>query len=69
VLLAQIGRRRSLRADKSQLVETWQGLGFAVDVRILPGDEAWWFVAEGAAVDEPADWNLATETAQWFSAL
>jgi pimeloyl-ACP methyl ester carboxylesterase len=67
VLLIQVDRRTHLRSGYASLVATWKQAGCSVDVRLIQGQEAWWF--PGAQIREAArERSEATiaATADWL---
>jgi hypothetical protein len=68
LLLVQVDPENYLKDEYENLVGTWNQAGFSVDVRLLPGQEAWWF--PGTQWQESAlerSEIMVAATADWFS--
>jgi alpha/beta superfamily hydrolase len=68
VMLLQVDRHRHLKNEYTDLVASWDRAGFSVDVRLIQGQEAWWFPGtqfQEAAL-ERSD-NMVASTAAWLS--
>lgn len=68
VLLVQVDPGDELRDEYEDLVSGWREAGFPVDVRTIPGQEAWWFPGTQwrASAMERSEMIVA-ETADWLA--
>lgn len=68
VLLVQVDPGEGLREEYEDLVSWWRHAGFAVDVRLIPGQEAWWFPGTQwrASAAERSE-TIVAETADWLA--
>lgn len=69
VLLVQLGKSSTLRAELAGVVETWRLAGADVEVDTIAEDPAWWFVGEDWQAEEnrAATASLVARSSAWLA--